>query len=943
MKSRVNFNIGVLLLGLLATILLFQGLGLAFTLEGEGSVWSAVVKRPHQSPIFRHWDLREFDDCDIPYTVNPNTNDDINGDGNVNNAADQAAVLAAIDASFASWQGVFPAVIKFHRAPNATAINAIRLDQNNVVFWGLSPVDDVQIIPVGQGQPNTRCIDGGIDGLDPATVAGGDDVVNGNEVNTGANGICETAAQGNDTQEIPVGNGQPGQICVTAGGNGLLEAIPNMDDNRVANIITTGADGIADTRAPIPPANVIALGATFIEAGSGRILEADIWMNDANPGIVWNVGIETPPQYDIQVTATHEIGHFIGLHHADFYDKTKSGSSMAGTLYQPPLTAAQQAHNNAVYPNNIGKRVLAADDNDGCNFLYTPDLGDAPDYDQVYGGMFSTKVHGNVPSRTLNGEQCKAVWPGADHFFGIKKRQVPNYTYEWLGYDVDAECEANVVNLDLFDDGVEISPNPPIPGSPCAIKVTVNTAADADGFAHNYAVDKLWVNTWIDLNLNQSWEESEHIIHQGLAGGGVIIDTIVFPLNTSQDCWLRARVDWGEDVGSVKKYDPTLLLTEGAAQFGEVEDYPFRARFCYTYTSTTDPSDAVPWGLDFPNPWTGITANDQVKFPDDDGDPLWYSRRNLYVPTNRKLWTVELIGPASNKFGIDDVKGYYFKSIVPKVIKEVPVSVVVPPATDIAGPPQKRIFTMLLNPQPDWEVVKLVRTGAKANDSLSINSYSMCSPFDTLTYSSGPALQMGISWFGVADYDDLNITDVWIFPQNQIVNTDVAHVFLADGVWSTVFINQDPFGTWHENGGVWYMVDGSDGLTAGEEFETFVHTFEMPDTLYSIIAFDQISESYQYYYLKIPALVTCQGLCGDVNGDERVNVSDAVYVINYVFSGGNPPQPVVACGDANTDGRVNVSDAVSLINFVFSGGNPPADCAAGSVNWDGQDCCSFEL
>ena len=67
---------------------------------------------------------------------------------------------------------------------------------------------------------------------------------------------------------------------------------------------------------------------------------------------------------------------------------------------------------------------------------------------------------------------------------------------------------------------------------------------------------------------------------------------------------------------------------------------------------------------------------------------------------------------------------------------------------------------------------------------------------------------------------------------------------------------------------------------------------------------------------------------GDCNHDCRINVSDAVYVINYVFSGGNAPNPCVQ-GDVNCDSKVNVSDAVYIINFVFSGGKPP--CNVGTV------------
>jgi len=85
----------------------------------------------------------------------------------------------------------------------------------------------------------------------------------------------------------------------------------------------------------------------------------------------------------------------------------------------------------------------------------------------------------------------------------------------------------------------------------------------------------------------------------------------------------------------------------------------------------------------------------------------------------------------------------------------------------------------------------------------------------------------------------------------------------------------------------------------------------------------------------------CQGGCGDANFDLAVNVSDAVYIINYVFVGGGEPQPVLACGDANTDGAVNVSDAVYIINYVFVGGGAPGNCSPGSPNWYNGDCCPF--
>ncbi len=65
-------------------------------------------------------------------------------------------------------------------------------------------------------------------------------------------------------------------------------------------------------------------------------------------------------------------------------------------------------------------------------------------------------------------------------------------------------------------------------------------------------------------------------------------------------------------------------------------------------------------------------------------------------------------------------------------------------------------------------------------------------------------------------------------------------------------------------------------------------------------------------------------VCGDANGSSLVTISDAVYLINYIFSGGQAPDPLES-GDANCSGGISISDAVYLINYIFAGG--PVPCA----------------
>jgi hypothetical protein len=62
---------------------------------------------------------------------------------------------------------------------------------------------------------------------------------------------------------------------------------------------------------------------------------------------------------------------------------------------------------------------------------------------------------------------------------------------------------------------------------------------------------------------------------------------------------------------------------------------------------------------------------------------------------------------------------------------------------------------------------------------------------------------------------------------------------------------------------------------------------------------------------------------GDVNLDEVIDIGDIVYLINYVFYGGTPPQPTLAAGDVNCDLIVDIGDIVFLINYVFYNGAVP--------------------
>lgn len=63
-------------------------------------------------------------------------------------------------------------------------------------------------------------------------------------------------------------------------------------------------------------------------------------------------------------------------------------------------------------------------------------------------------------------------------------------------------------------------------------------------------------------------------------------------------------------------------------------------------------------------------------------------------------------------------------------------------------------------------------------------------------------------------------------------------------------------------------------------------------------------------------------VCGDMNGDELIDLMDPVYLINTIFMDGQLPYTMEAA-DTNGDGKVNIADVVYLLNYLFEEGPSP--------------------
>jgi hypothetical protein len=65
-------------------------------------------------------------------------------------------------------------------------------------------------------------------------------------------------------------------------------------------------------------------------------------------------------------------------------------------------------------------------------------------------------------------------------------------------------------------------------------------------------------------------------------------------------------------------------------------------------------------------------------------------------------------------------------------------------------------------------------------------------------------------------------------------------------------------------------------------------------------------------------------LRGNANADDNTDLSDAVFVLNYLFLGGAAPSCEDAA-DCDDNGALEITDGIYLLNYLFLGGlQPPA-------------------
>lgn len=74
--------------------------------------------------------------------------------------------------------------------------------------------------------------------------------------------------------------------------------------------------------------------------------------------------------------------------------------------------------------------------------------------------------------------------------------------------------------------------------------------------------------------------------------------------------------------------------------------------------------------------------------------------------------------------------------------------------------------------------------------------------------------------------------------------------------------------------------------------------------------------------VKADSARTVVAVCGDVDGNGSLSISDEIALVAFIFGTGPRPDPLQVA-DMDCSGYISVTDAVYFINFIFHGGRAP--------------------
>ena len=121
-----------------------------------------------------------------------------------------------------------------------------------------------------------------------------------------------------------------------------------------------------------------------------------------------------------------------------------------------------------------------------------------------------------------------------------------------------------------------------------------------------------------------------------------------------------------------------------------------------------------------------------------------------------------------------------------------------------------------------------------------------------------------------------------------------------------------------------YDNDGIPDIAIQFSTTTLIPMLQPGQRLLSVLGDVVLPSADTVLYSGAALLTILEFLRGDANGDGVIDISDVVYLLNYLFIHGPAPVPILDAGDANCDSVVDASDLVYLLNYLFAHGPAPS-------------------
>jgi hypothetical protein len=202
---------------------------------------------------------------------------------------------------------------------------------------------------------------------------------------------------------------------------------------------------------------------------------------------------------------------------------------------------------------------------------------------------------------------------------------------------------------------------------------------------------------------------------------------------------------------------------------------------------------------------------------------------------------------------------------------------------------------------------------------------------------TNPARYCSLTWYWNKIYDFTNPRNIF---RHLVLDGDTIHNWMMDRYeaghgeeWNGVILDLD--GISH----IWItlMPSGSEDQRMGDVSHVLLATMTLRLEDTTTICVDtcfwppdgvgiRFARSDAVTYIPRDNMPYCakirKAIRGDANGDQVINVTDVIYLMNYLFRHGPSPVSFV-CGDANCDDDLGILDVVILINYLYKGGTTP--------------------